>query len=144
MGGIGMGKYNNISIVTCTFCGKSSPTPNGIEHRFDCPSIDKALRKGMNKEYKEARENIWYILSVKSSQRCGTERCHKYTDCNLCLTDQILSLSGDGWNKEQKLTRILVEMLADRHLRETMTTKKTLDLTEYIKWIKGVYGEQEG
>ena len=61
----------------------------------------------------ELREEINFILAVKSSQRCGTERCSQYDSCDLCLTDQILAKAEPLIPKA-----IGAEMLARPELRE--------------------------
>lgn len=47
----------------------------------------------MEEAMEQVVNEIAYIIAVKVSGRCGTERCNHYDDCNICLADQILSIT---------------------------------------------------
>ncbi len=61
----------------------------------------------------ELSSNIRYILDMKSSQRCGTERCTKYTGCNSCLTDQILALIPAQQDRVEVVAKIISDFIAE-------------------------------
>jgi len=86
---------------------------------------------------KKIRQGMRVILATKSSQRCGTELCGQYDDCDLCLTDQLLNYQ----HSQGAVIKVEKELpLIERERAESAVPKTDCSGSQYtpVEWEDNV------